>query len=333
MIRNLWYAVLESKQIPRKKPVGFLRLGERMVFWRDGSGAAHCCYDRCAHRGASMALGDLVEGRLRCPFHGLEYEGGGRCTRIPANGKDAPVPPAFRLRSYPLVEKHGWVLIWWGDGTTQPEPAEPPYFDDLGDFTSWASYADPWNNHYTRGAENQLDVAHLPFVHRTTIGKGNHTLVEGPGVQWVSDDLFFQYVYNKLDDGSAPRGPDEVPKPNPDSEYKLEMLLPNLWQNRIADKVRVMAAFIPVDESHSILHLRFMQNFMRLPGLRWLINKLGILMSIVIAHQDRRIVNTQLPVGDGTGSGELLFRGDRPIMEFRKRRLALKQRPVQPVKP
>ena len=61
MIRNLWYAVLESKEIPKNEPVGFTRLGERMIFWRDEAGVAHCFFDKCAHRGASLALGDIVD--------------------------------------------------------------------------------------------------------------------------------------------------------------------------------------------------------------------------------------------------------------------------------
>jgi len=321
MIQNLWYAVLESRQIPRSTPVGFMRLGERMVFWRDQTGAAHCFFDRCAHRGASLALGDLIEGHVRCPFHGLEYDSSGRCVRIPANGKNAPVPPAYAMRSYPVFEGWGWIFIWWG--TEDPHPAEPPYFEDLKEFRRWDSVQDHWDNHYTRVAENQLDVAHLPFVHHNTIGRGHKTLVEGPGVQWVSDSLFFQYVYNKVDDGSIPRGPDEVPVPDPDRDYKLEFILPNLWENRISDKLRVTAAFVPVDEDHTILYLRFYPIFMPLPGLSWLVGKLGSLMNLVIAHQDRRIVNTQLPKSDGIGTGENLFRGDKPIMEFRKKRQEL----------
>ena len=74
---------------------------------------------------------------------------------------------------------------------------------------------------------------------------------------------------------------------------------------------------------HTILYLRFYPIFMPLPGLSWLVGKLGSLMNLVIAHQDRRIVNTQLPKSDGIGTGENLFRGDKPIMEFRKKRQEL----------
>jgi phenylpropionate dioxygenase-like ring-hydroxylating dioxygenase large terminal subunit len=39
MIRDQWYVVLESAEIGRR-PAGFLRMGERLVFWRDDSGTA-----------------------------------------------------------------------------------------------------------------------------------------------------------------------------------------------------------------------------------------------------------------------------------------------------
>jgi len=65
MIRRLWYAVLESKEL-RDEPLGLTRMGERMVFWRDASGKSVCLYDRCAHRGASLApppfFEDLIPG-------------------------------------------------------------------------------------------------------------------------------------------------------------------------------------------------------------------------------------------------------------------------------
>jgi hypothetical protein len=35
-------------------------------------------------------------------------------------------------------------------------------------------------------------------------GRGNRTLVDGPVVEWVGDDQFFFYVYNRVDDGMPP---------------------------------------------------------------------------------------------------------------------------------
>jgi phenylpropionate dioxygenase-like ring-hydroxylating dioxygenase large terminal subunit len=323
MIRDLWYAVLESREL-KDGIVGVTRLGERLVFWRDPSGKPVCLFDRCAHRGASLALGEKKGDSIACPFHGLEYDASGRCVRIPANGRDAPVPERFRMASYPTHESHGIIWIWWG--FDPPSPLQPPgFFEDLEGFDYWSTVVDPWDNHYTRVLENQLDVVHLPFVHKTTIGRGNRTLVEGPGLEWKGDTLFYFYVYNKVDDGSKPRAPSEVPVPDPTRDIWLECRLPNLWQNHISAKVRIVGLFVPVDATHTLLYLRFYQSFMRLPILRGLIGFLGGRMNLVIAHQDRRIVNTQLPKGDGAGTGENLFQGDHPIMEFRKRREALKK--------
>ena len=35
MIRNQWYVLMESKQV-KDRPVGVTRMGEKLVFWRDG---------------------------------------------------------------------------------------------------------------------------------------------------------------------------------------------------------------------------------------------------------------------------------------------------------
>jgi phenylpropionate dioxygenase-like ring-hydroxylating dioxygenase large terminal subunit len=164
-------------------------------------------------------------------------------------------------------------------------------------------------------------MAHLPFVHHNTIGRGNRKVVDGPGILKVEEG-FFVYVYNRADDGSPARRSEEVPVPNPASDYKLEFRFPNLWENRIGEKVRVLAAFVPVDDENMIMYLRFYQSFMKLPLLSGLIGLVGKLANLVIAHQDRRVVETQLPRSGGSGRGELLFPGDRAIMEYRKMRAA-----------
>lgn len=323
MIREQWYVVLESRELG-KKPLGVTRMGERLVFWRDKDGRAVCHFDICAHRGASLALGKVVCGEaIQCPFHGLEYDPSGRCRLIPANGKAAPVSEEFRMPTYRTHEEAGFIWIYWGGG----EPEAPPrFFDDIGPDLVWSTVRDPWRCFYSRAIENQLDMAHLPFVHHTTIGRGNRTVVDGPGILQVEEG-FFVFVYNRLDDGSPRRSTEEVAAPDPTRDYKLEFRFPNLWENRIADKLRVLAAFVPVDEEHCILYLRYYHGFMKAPVLRQLMGFLGGRLNLLVAHQDRRIVETELPKGDGSGKGERLFPGDRPIMEYRKMRVEALKRP------
>lgn len=324
MIPNQWYVVMASRQI-RGKPVGATRMGEKLVFWRDDAGHAHCLRDRCVHRGVQLSKGQVLgNGRLQCPFHGFEYDPTGRVTKIPANGKTAPVPARFKVHSYPTHEAHGFVWIWWG--TAPPDDLAPPrFFDDLDDGFSYGQAIDPWDTHYARIIENQLDVVHLPFVHHNTIGRGNKTLVDGPIVQWADEDRFCFYVYNRVDDGTPPRRPEDMPPPNPERDFHLGFIFPNLWQNYIDDDVRVMAAFVPVDDEHTLLYLRFYQRFLRVPVLRDLVNALAMPFNRFVAHQDRRVVVTQTPARPRLEMDEKLIQGDRPIVAYRRRRHELLQ--------
>jgi phenylpropionate dioxygenase-like ring-hydroxylating dioxygenase large terminal subunit len=269
MIRNQWYVVLESNEVKKKKPIGTTRMGEKLVFWRAKSGVVHCAFDRCPHRGVALSLGKCVDDHLQCPFHGFEYDEGGRCVLIPANGRGGRIPKSLQLRNYPTNEAHGFIWIWWGD--SPPEELEPPiFFDNLDDSFVYASSPDYWKAHYSRVIENQLDVVHLPFIHHNTIGRGNRTVVDGPVVRWESDMKFNTYVFNREDDGIPPRKPKEISLKESSSVH-LEFIMPNLWQNYISDDVRVMAAFTPVDDDNTILYLRFYQRFMKFPGLGKLI--------------------------------------------------------------
>lgn len=323
MIPNQWYVLLESKQV-RERPVGVTRMGEKLVFWRDDTGQVSCLRDRCPHRGVALSKGQVHGGHLQCPFHGFEYDASGRCVLIPAYGRQAPVPKVFRVHSYPTYEAHGLIWAWWG--SDPPDDLEPPqFFDGLDDGFSYATVYDPWDAHYSRVIENQLDVVHVPFVHANTIGRGIGTVVDGPGVEWINADRFNVYVYNREDDGTPTRKPSQVPVPAPDKDSRLEFIFPNLWQNRISEEMRVLGAFVPVDQERTLLYLRYYQKFVQLPVLREIVAWLSMPLNRLIAHQDRRLVVTHQPQPSGLRIGEKLIQGDRPIVEYRRRRQELIQ--------
>jgi phenylpropionate dioxygenase-like ring-hydroxylating dioxygenase large terminal subunit len=318
MIRSQWYVVLESSEVGNK-PHGVRRMGEDLVFWRDEKGRVHCTIDRCPHRGVALSKGQVVNGNLQCPFHGFEFNTGGTCVHIPANGRGSDIPKSLRVVTYSTHETHGFIWIWWGDG--QPE-GEPLFFDNIDDTFHYASAHDPWDAHYSRVIENQLDVVHLPFIHRNTIGRGNRTLVDGPLVEWHGDKMLYTYVFNRVDDGTPPRKPSEL-SPKSARSVHLEFIMPNLWQNFISDQVRILAAFVPVDDEHTLLYLRFYQKFFPVPLLGPLVARLAMPMNLFIAHEDRRVVVTQLPKASGLKIGEKLIQGDLPIIEYRRRRAEL----------
>jgi len=325
MIPNQWYAVLSSKQVKKNKLIGVTRLSEKLVFWRDDADEVHCIYDKCCHRGASLCTGTLVENHVQCPFHGFLYDGSGKVTRIPANGKNAKVAENYRVNAYQARDAYGLIWVWYGDYNA--DLPEIPFFEELTTGFTYGEFSENWNVHYTRSIENQLDVVHLPFVHKTTIGRGNKTLVNGPVAKWNDNRMTF-YVKNELDQGQQPEKPNEVE--NYEKLFHLQLQMPNIWQNIISDKIRIFAAFAPVDEENTHIYLRFYQSFMRVPVLRELVNALSAVMNSVILHQDRRVVLTQLPKKSEFRMKENLVQGDLPILEFRKRRDQLREKESHP---
>lgn len=314
MIRNQWYVVLDSKEVPRGKLVGVTRLGEKMVFWRDSQGKVNCLSDRCPHLGASLCTGKHKGDRIACPFHGMEFDASGQCRYIPALGRSGEPPKAMRVIAYPTYEVQRLIWIWWGEPR---EDLSTPRWFDIDESFSYGGYKEIWPVHYSRMIENQMDVMHLPHVHYNTIGRGGRVVVDGPLVT-LEDDMIRMWVYNRQDDGTPPRKAEELPTPS--RPPFLEFIFPNIWQNRISDDLRIFVAFVPVDEEHGMFYTRYYQSMVRLPLLRELFNWIGILSSRYIANQDKRVVSTQLPKKTSLRSGEKFLQGDRIILTYRRRR-------------
>jgi phenylpropionate dioxygenase-like ring-hydroxylating dioxygenase large terminal subunit len=322
MIPNQWYAILESNEVKPGKPVGVTRMGEKLVLWRDDKGQVGCMADLCPHRGVALSAGKLIGGNVQCPFHGFEYDTSGRCTLVPANGKNATPPKVMQVRRvYSAREAHGFIYIWWGEPRAAQDLPPLPWFDSIDDTFAYATLRDPWAAHYSRAIENQLDVVHLPFIHHNTIGRGNRTLVNGPLTRMERDaagDLLNLWVYNILDEGQPPLKPSEIPEPQ--RRPFLQFRFPNLWQNWISDDLRIVVAFAPVDDENTLMYLRFCQKSVKVPILRELFNLSGTLSNLVIERQDRRVVVTQQPKRSDLRIGEKLIQGDGPIIEYRRRR-------------
>lgn len=320
MIPNQWYVILESSQVKRGKPVGVTRMGEKMVAWRDSHGKVSVMRDLCPHRGVALSAGQILGDCIECPFHGFQYNITGACTLIPANGRGAEVPKAMRAQAYATHEEHGFIYIWWGEPRENLPPV--PYFDNIDDSQySISTIKDLWRTHYSRAIENQLDNVHLPFVHRTTIGRGNETLVNGPMykvVQVPSGQRIDVWYDNEVDRGQKPLRKSEMPEPT--HRPLLQFLFPNLWQNWLGNTMRVVIAFVPIDNENTLMYIRYYQSMMRVPVLRQIFEALATVGNWVIERQDRRVVITQMPKRSDLRIGEVLVPGDGPIIEYRKLR-------------
>lgn len=321
MIRNQWYVVLRSKELIKQKPLGVVRMGEKLVFWRDSHGKPVCHVDQCPHRGVALSAGGVEVDTIQCPFHGFEYDSTGKCTLVPANGRGAPIPKALQLKTYLAREAHDYIYIWWGEPRT--EYPELPWFDDIDDSFFTSDLTDHWTVDYSRAIENQLDVFHLAFVHASTIGKGGKTISDGP-VTKVDDKNLEIWVYNRIDDGkSFAKRASELPLPMRGPFLKFKF--PHHWMNNISKDLRITIFFTPIDDENCMLYLRNHQRFIKIPLIGNLIAQFINLSSRVILNQDKRVVLTQRPKKSGLKIGEKLIPADKPIIEYRTIREKLKQ--------
>lgn len=308
-----WYPVLLSREL-RRRPVGVERLGRRLVFWRSADGTAHALPDRCPHLGAALSGGAVRGDRLVCPFHGFEFDTAGACRHIPAIGRAGRIPVAMALDALILREAHGFLWLWWG--TPRAQYPDLPYFTELESGWRHATITVDWPVHYSRAIENQLDVAHLPFIHRSTIGAGGETLVEGPHVE--ADEAGIRiWITNVKDTGQRPREPAELAAAAAGTEPTVSFRFPGTWLLNIAPRFKNVIAFVPVNERHTRYYLRAYHR--REPAIvASLFAAATCLSNRMILSQDRRVVVTQTPPDSADARADRPLTSDRAIIEYRR---------------
>ncbi len=316
MVNRQWYVILESSEVKKNRVVGMKRLGKNLIVWREASGKVNVMGDRCPHMGASLSQATHEGDCIACAFHGLQFSGDGECVAVPALGATGKIPRALHAKTYATHEQAGMIWIWYDEAGSQPT-SPPVFFEALTDDFSYISFQQFWPIHYSRMAENQLDVMHLPFVHASTIGRNGKMVVDGP-VVLVENQRINVWVFNRHEDGSPARRSSEMMQP--ERHPSLQFQFPNLWHNWISDEIRVTAAFVPVDEDNSIFYGRFYQRATRLPFVKQLFNWSGKISSQIIANQDRRIVTHIVPSASSLKDGDILLQGDRAIVTYRQLR-------------
>ena len=171
MIRNSWYVVDYSRNF-RFKLEKKVVTGLPTVMWRTQEGEVVAFDGRCPHKGFPLWDSNLLgDGTLQCGYHGLCFDGTGRCTDIPAQ-RDLPIPSTANLRRYPVVEQDGVVWLWPGD-PAKSEAVGPPRIPELVDPKYESVVANPplsVRANYRLLIENILDITHLYPLHDGNIG-------------------------------------------------------------------------------------------------------------------------------------------------------------------
>jgi vanillate monooxygenase len=165
-IKNAWYVACTPNEID-DKPLGRKICNESIVIYRNGEGEVTALEDFCPHRGAPLSLGTVIEGKLVCGYHGLEMGCNGKTIAMP--GQRVGGFPA--IRSFPVVERHGFVWLWAGEA----DKADAALIPDLqwANNPEWAYGGGLFHIHcdYRLMIDNLMDLTHETYVHASSIGQ------------------------------------------------------------------------------------------------------------------------------------------------------------------
>jgi len=136
--------------------------------YRTEGGLPVALEDACPHRKLPLSMGRLKQDEVECGYHGLVFNGAGRCTHVPGVKR---APGSVKVKSYPAVSRYGLVWLWMGD----PAKADPQtiFPVDHWDEQGWGRNAGGSmvvDCNYLYITDNLLDPSHVAWVHRGSFG-------------------------------------------------------------------------------------------------------------------------------------------------------------------
>ena len=176
-LQNAWYVAAWETEIG-DSPLARKILNEPVVLFRTPGGVV-ALEDRCCHRALPLSMGQIVDDRLQCGYHGLEFDATGACVKVPGQSK---IPPGAQVRSYPVIQRWGWVWIWPGDPAKADEALLPDWW--WLDSPEWTTVPGrngtpmPVEANYLLISDNLFDITHLSYVHASSIG--NDSILDFP---------------------------------------------------------------------------------------------------------------------------------------------------------
>lgn len=166
-LRNVWYVAALSSEVGPEALFHRKLLDTSVMLYRKQDGTPVAVHDRCPHRFAPMHLGNRVGDEVNCLYHGLRFNANGQCTHNPHG--DGRIPKAAQLRSFPLIERWGFIWIWMGDAPA--DPALLPDYTPLGEGhpNGLAHTYMTLNANYELLIDNVMDLSHVDYVHSEII--------------------------------------------------------------------------------------------------------------------------------------------------------------------
>jgi vanillate O-demethylase monooxygenase subunit len=172
-IKNAWYVAGWNTDIKAGEMFHRRLLGDLVVLYRKQDGSVVALEDRCPHRFVPLHMGRIVNDKIECGYHGLQFDCTGKCVLNPHG--DGKIPAAAKVRQFPTTERYGMVWIWMGQAA--PDLGKLPDYsvlETIADYSSTRGYLHIQSD-YELMAENLLDLSHITYLHDGYLGSPEQT--------------------------------------------------------------------------------------------------------------------------------------------------------------
>ncbi|BAZ70689.1 MAG: aromatic ring-hydroxylating dioxygenase subunit alpha [Pelatocladus maniniholoensis HA4357-MV3] len=321
-----WYIAMQSKELG-KKPQAIELFGRSLVAWRDKAGKAVIMERFCSHLGASLAIGEVVDGCIRCPFHHWRYDSSGVCVDIPkvATPTTDLIPPTARQYTYVTQEKYDYIWVWYGTATPL---FDLPKFDAAeNDKHKYMLYrfSFPVKTTVRRAIENAFDHHHLitmhnlPVVDQIRLTMLNEEDVEHSELPFAKEAWMGSFIEARIKSFIGVGAITKVLGLNIETLYNRIDVWPSgfistmKFNGQQNEKLKAFTSFTPISENHIIWHILLTINK---TGNLWL----DLLSYIVFGWQVEVGGLEDKPVLDAMSAftGRAFIKSDQPLLKFRQ---------------
>ncbi|MCH4091511.1 aromatic ring-hydroxylating dioxygenase subunit alpha [Acetobacter sp.] len=168
--RNQWYVAAWSHEIGAA-PLMRTIAGERIILFRERSGAVRAVSALCPHRQMPLETAEIVNDQIICPYHGAAFGSDGVCTHLPFQKH---VPAGMDLKAFHAVEHAPFIWLWVGEEEA-PDLSRLPFARSLQPESGQTLLFGMKTFHVRARSqivlENLFDQSHISFTHPLSLGQ------------------------------------------------------------------------------------------------------------------------------------------------------------------
>ena len=249
LLRRYWHPIAVAAEVKEKSVKRLRILGEELVLYRGEEGSYGLVAERCAHRGASLAYGNIEGCNIRCAYHGWLYTPDGKCVEQPAEPSNSTYKNRVTQTAYPVRIVAGLVFTYMGP---RPVPLLPSYdVFSRTDGTRRVVVLPQLNCNWLQPMENSVDPTHVHYLHNAGKGKPVH----GDGKAEIKKYEFEPFEFGIMKKRLATNGNGKLEVVN-----QHPLVFPNMLRQHHGLE-HYLQYRVPVDDTHTLFfEIYFLEN-------------------------------------------------------------------------